>query len=121
MARCRRCKTVHATEAIGSIVTAHGLLIYCSSSLRWCIGNDTITNYFILVHSECGDLYKLPRSPLRASSSPSCAATALPLPRSATQLQEWFPLLRRPSNHCFSNHCFANHCFSQFQGIGEDR
>ena len=63
------------------IVTAHGLLIYCSSSLRWCIGNDTITNYFILVHSECGDLYKLPRSPLRASSSPSCAATALPLPR----------------------------------------
>ena len=63
------------------IVTAHGLLIYCSSSLRRCIGNDTITNYFILVHSECGDLYKLPRSPLRASSSPSCAATALPLPR----------------------------------------
>jgi len=76
--------------------------------------------------------FKVPRSPLRASSSPvspSCARAALPLrcryldsfpPRDALRIFKvgFLFCAAEFANHCL-NHC--NHCFSQFQGIGEDR
>ena len=69
--------------------------------------------------------FKVPRSPLRASSSPvspSCARAALPLrcryldsfpPRDALRIFK--------VGFLFCAAEFANHCFSQIQGIGEDR